>query len=136
MSLPEHVKNQHVLVVDDYESMRDMVSDNLRQLGITNISVAASGNEANKIVDEKAGSDPVGVILSDLVMDDGTGLELTKMIRAKHAKTELPIIMITSQSEVGQVIECVKAGVNSYLIKPWTVEDLEQKLTDLADFLK
>lgn len=132
MSLPENVKNQHILVVDDYESMRDMISESLEELGFEKISFASSGNQAYKLITEKAHSDPVRIILSDLVMEDGSGLELTKLVRKNQAKNELPIIMITSQNEIAQVLECVKAGVNSYLIKPWTLEDLRQKLADLS----
>ena len=130
MDIPATLKAKHFLVVDDYESMRIMVSDQLRKLGITKITTANSGNEAIKKMLELEGSNPVQYVLADLMMEDGSGIDLASYIRQKMGKKNLPILMVTSKAEVSYVLEAVRAGVNSYLVKPWEEADFTKKLVD------
>lgn len=129
MDLNPSVKAKHFLVVDDYESMRTMISDHLKQLGVTKITTANSGNEALKKYQEAEASDPIGFVLTDLVMEDGNGIDLARGIRQVLGK-KVPIIMITSKSEVSYVLESIQAGVSSYLIKPWQIADLAKKINE------
>lgn len=129
--LPEEIRKKRFLVTDDYESMRIMIGEHLKQLGVESITFATSGNEALAYIKKQLGTtQAVEFLLTDLVMENGTGLDLVKGVRAEAALKTLPILMITSKAEVVHVIECVKAGVNNYIIKPWQVDDLGKKIID------
>lgn len=129
--LPEKLRTKLFLVTDDYESMRIMIADHLKQLGVERILFATSGNEALQLLRSNyGGTQQVEFLITDLVMKEGTGLDLVKGVRADANLKSLPILMVTSKSEVNLVIECVKAGVNNYIVKPWDIEDLAKKISD------
>lgn len=130
-TLPKEIREKQFLVTDDYESMRIMIADHLKQLGVEKILFAKSGNEALSIIKQNYGKEnQIEFLFTDLVMENGTGLELVKAVRAEANFKHLPILMITSKAEVALVIECVKAGVNNYVVKPWQKEDLVKKIID------
>ena len=129
--LPDSVINMQFLVVDDYESMRMMIADNLKQIGVKKILFAKSGNEAVEIISSNFGTPTqIQFLMTDLIMENGTGLDLVKAVRAHPTIKKLPILMVTSKAEVNLVIECVKAGVNNYIVKPFQLEDLSKKIVD------
>jgi len=131
IKLPETTRKKQFLVVDDYESMRTLISEHLQQLGVERILVANSGNEGLKIIKQNLNTDnQIDFILIDMVMEDGSGLDLVKSLRAVETFKSLPILMISSKSEIGLVIECVKAGVTHYIVKPWQLDDLARKISD------
>jgi two-component system, chemotaxis family, chemotaxis protein CheY len=130
-TLPEAIRQKQFLVTDDYESMRLMIGENLKQLGVQKILFAESGNKAFKILKENLGKpQQIDILLTDMIMEDGNGVELVKAVRADPALKDIPILMITSKAEVGLIIDAVKAGVTSYIIKPWQLDDLAKKITD------
>lgn len=132
MELPAKIKEKHFLICDDYESMRVMITDSLKSLGVTKITTAKSGNEGYQTILAKAAAGtPIEFVVTDLIMENGTGIELAKQIRGNAATKHLPILMVTSKSEVNFVLESVKAGVNSYIVKPWQIEDLHKKIIDV-----
>lgn len=130
MELPANIKSKHFLVTDDYESMRVMVSDSLKSLGITKITTATSGNEGYQTILKLMATDPIQFVVTDLMMENGSGIDLTKQIRADDKTKHLPILMVTSKSEISFVLESIKAGVNNYIVKPWTMEDLHKRIID------
>lgn len=130
MELTAELKNKHFLVVDDYESMRTLLVEQLKKIGVTKVTVANSGNSAIQKITELEGTDPIQYVLTDLMMEDGNGVDLAVHIRQKLNRKNLPILMITSKSEVSYVLDAVKAGVNSYLIKPWEEKDFIKKLME------
>lgn len=136
--LPDYLKNKNFLVTDDYESMRVMITENLKQLGVTtDIKLAESGNKAVEVIKENFGKDSqIDIVLTDLMMEDGNGIDLIKAVRGSAQLKQIPILMITSKSEVTHVIEAAKAGVSSYIIKPWKLEDLCAKLVEITDIYK
>jgi two-component system chemotaxis response regulator CheY len=135
--LPDYLTNKNFLITDDYESMRVMITDNLRQLGVENIIAASSGNEAVTILKQHFGKPTqIDIVLTDLMMEDGNGIDLIKAIRGSAQLKQIPILMITSKSEVAHVIEAAKAGVSSYIIKPWNLEDLLKKIEDISEIYK
>lgn len=130
-SLPENITNLQFLVTDDYESMRIMIAEHLQQLGIKRILFAKSGMEAVEVINAQYGTpNQIDFILTDLVMENGTGLDLVKAIRGNNSLKKLPILMVTSKAEISLVLECVKAGVSQYIVKPWQIEDLAKKIVD------
>jgi two-component system chemotaxis response regulator CheY len=129
--LPEGLRKKLFLITDDYESMRIMIAEHLKQLGVEKFLFAKSGNQALTILKQNAGKEgQIDFLITDLVMEDGTGLDLVKGARAEASLKGLPILMITSKADVNLVIECVKAGVNNYIVKPWQIEDLAKKIID------
>lgn len=124
-------KNKWFLVVDDYESMRVLISDHLSQLGFRNVILADSGDEALKTIIGNLNTEKqIDFLITDLIMENGTGLDLIKNLRALDNLKKLPILLITSKSEVSLIIECVKAGATQFIVKPWSIEDLEKKICE------
>ena len=118
-----------VLTVDDFPTMRRIVKTLLRQLGYSNISEAEDGLAAlAKLKQEK-----FDLVLLDWNMPKMTGLELLKAIRADENMRQIPVIMITAEGRKEDVIEAAKAGVNNFIVKPFTAETLEEKLAKVLD---
>jgi two-component system chemotaxis response regulator CheY len=132
MELPSNLKSKHFLICDDYDSMLVMMGDSLKSLGVTKITSAKSGNSGFKTILAKiTEGTPIEFVVTDLMMDDGSGIDLVKQIRANATTKHLPVLMVTSKSEVGFVLESIKAGVNSYIVKPWTLEDLHKRIIEV-----
>ncbi|MCF8061980.1 MAG: chemotaxis response regulator CheY [Deltaproteobacteria bacterium] len=113
-----------VLVVDDFATMRRIVKGVLKQLGFSNIVEAEDGTTAlDALKMEK-----VGLIVSDWNMPKMTGLDLLKAVRSDESLKETPFIMVTAEGQKENVIEAVKAGVNNYIVKPFTPETFSEKL--------
>jgi len=130
MNIPASLISKHFLVVDEYESMRVMVSDQIKAFGIQKITFASSGNEALKKIVELESSYPIQYVLSDMMMKDGSGIDLVTGIRKELGKKNLPVLMITSKSEITTLLDAVKAGISNYIIKPWEEEDFAKKLVE------
>ena len=118
-------QNIKILVVDDFSTMRRINKNLLRQLGYSNIVEADDGTTAlQKLHDEK-----IDFVVSDWNMPKMTGLELLKSVRADEKLKDIPFLMVTAESEKDRVIEAVKAGVNNYVVKPFTAETLKEKIS-------
>jgi two-component system chemotaxis response regulator CheY len=121
-------KSMNVLVVDDYKSMVRIVRGMLNQLGFVNIDDAPDGAAAMALLKEK----DYGLVLSDWNMQPVTGLELLKQVRAEERTKKTPFVMVTAEAKVENVIAARQAGVNNYVIKPFTLAVLKQKLTSVV----
>ncbi|HUW82927.1 MAG TPA: response regulator [Phycisphaerae bacterium] len=111
-----------VLLVDDSRTIRNIQKNVLAQMGHTDILEAADGVEALKLLE----SETPDLVLVDWNMPNMDGLTLVSRIRQKDRA--LPLIMVTTEAEKGRVIEAIKAGVNNYLVKPFTGEVLSAKI--------
>ena len=118
-------KAMNVLVVDDYKTMIRIVRGLLQQLGFTNIDEAADGQMALERIQHK----DYGLILSDWNMAPMTGYELLKAVRAEPRTKAVPFVMVTAEVKTENVIAARQAGVSNYIIKPFTLAVLKQKLT-------
>lgn len=118
-------KSMNVLVVDDYKTMIRIVRSLLQQLGFTNIDDAVDGPTALGMMKQKQ----YGLVLSDWNMQPMTGLELLKAVRADERTKDVPFIMVTAETKTENVVAARQAGVNNYIIKPFTLAVLKQKLT-------
>jgi len=112
-----------VLVVDDSQIMRKIVTGALKKLNVDEIIEASNGQEA---VDAAAGDSDIGLILMDWNMPIMTGIDAVRNIRAAGNKT--PIVMVTTESEKSKVIEAIKTGANDYLVKPFNPQDIKAKI--------
>lgn len=113
-----------VLVVDDFATMRRIVKGVLKQLGFSNIIEAEDGTSAMDLLRKEK----IGLVVSDWNMPKMTGLDLLKAIRADEDLKSTPFIMVTAEGQKENVIEAVKAGVNNYIVKPFTPETFSEKL--------
>ncbi len=125
-------KETHVLVVDDSLNIRRVIVDSLQGLGFLKISTAEDSNEAyGKLCFFAPSPTPVQLILSDLNMPGPSGLDFLRQVRAGEQFKDLPFILVTTESEKGSVIEAARSGVSGYVVKPFTVEILTRRLTEV-----
>lgn len=112
------------LVVDDYDTMRQITAAQLRTLGAEHILTARSGEEALRLL----GTQRVDIILSDWYMPLMSGLELLRLVRADERLRHLPFIMITAEAERQRVAEAIASGVSNLLVKPYTAAGLRTRI--------
>ena len=112
-----------VLVVDDSQIMRRIMSGALAKVGVKDVIEAADGQEA---VASVSANDDIGLVLMDWNMPTMSGIEALKKIRA--GGNAVPIVMVTTESEQDKVLEAIKSGANDYLAKPFGPKDLKEKL--------
>ncbi|MDR0356672.1 MAG: chemotaxis response regulator CheY [Deltaproteobacteria bacterium] len=117
-------KNMKVLVVDDFATMRRIVKNILRQLGINNISEAEDGVKAVAILE----IDKFDLIISDWNMPNMTGIELLRHVRSTEHIKDIPFLMVTAEAQQENIIEAVKAKVSNYIVKPFTADTLNEKM--------
>lgn len=111
-----------IMLVDDSKTMRNIQKSVLAQLGYTQIEEACDGQDA---LSKVAAYQP-DLMLVDWNMPNMDGLSFVKAYRQTNKAT--PIIMVTTESEKARVIEAIKAGVNNYVIKPFTPDLLSQRI--------
>lgn len=116
--------NIKVLVVDDFATMRKIEKNILGQLGIKNVDEADDGSTALPKIQQNN----YDVILMDWNMPQMSGLELLKAVRADPNTKNVPIIMVTAEALKDNIVAAAQAGVNDYVVKPFTAAVLEEKL--------
>jgi two-component system chemotaxis response regulator CheY len=118
-----------ILIVDDSSTMRRIIGNVVQQLGVSkdDFDEAEDGVVAWKLFQEKNNYD---VVLTDWNMPNMNGLDLVKHIRTADKK--IPIVMITTEGGKGEVITALKAGVNNYIVKPFSADILKEKLDGLV----
>ncbi len=117
-------KDMKFLVVDDFSTMRRIVKNLLNDLGYPNVTEADDGKTALPML--QAGD--FDFLISDWNMPGMSGLDLIKAVRADAKLAKLPVLMLTAEAKREQIIEAAQAGVNGYVIKPFTAETLKEKL--------
>ena len=118
--------NLNVLVVDDSAAIRKILVRVLTQanLPIEEISEASDGIEALKVLESK----PINLALCDVNMPNMDGLELLTKVRANTAWEQLSVIMITTEGSQQKVLDAVRLGANGYVRKPFTGEQIREKI--------
>jgi len=115
----------NVLIVDDYKTMLRVIRNLLAQLGFKNVDEATDGTMALEAMKNKK----YGLVISDWNMEPMSGLDLLKNVRASKTGIEsTPFIMITAESKVENVVAARQAGVNNYIVKPFSAETLKGKI--------
>lgn len=114
-----------LLVVDDSSTMRRIIKNTLSRLGYEDVLEGEDGLQGWNVLD----SNPdMGMLITDWNMPEMNGLELVKKVRADARFADLPIIMVTTEGGKAEVITALKAGVNNYIVKPFTPQVLKEKL--------
>lgn len=125
-------KEIRVLVADDMNMMRRLITRHLNSLGIEQIDEAEDGTEAwNKLTASTSSSHPYNLIVCDWNMPGLTGLDILKRARADERLKDVPFLMVTAETESPQVVEAAKAGVTGYVIKPFTQDTLLGKVATI-----
>ncbi len=121
MTIPFGAK---VLVVDDFESMRRILKQSLIEIGFSDITLADDGVTALPLL--RNGN--FGFLVTDWNMPQMEGIDLVRAVRADARIKGLPILMVTAEAKREQIIEAAKAGVNDYIVKPFTPSTLKAKI--------
>jgi len=122
-------KNMKILVVDDFSTMRRIIKNLLRDLGFTNTHEADDGNTGLPMLQ----SGNFDFLVTDWNMPGMTGIDLLKAVRADPNLAKLPVLMVTAESKREQIIEAAQAGVNGYVVKPFTAGTLEEKINKIFE---
>jgi two-component system chemotaxis response regulator CheY len=117
-------QNLKILVVDDYSTMRRIVKNLLHDLGYPDVQEADDGKTALPML--QGGS--FDFLITDWNMPGMPGLELLKAVRADPRLAKIPVLMVTAEAKREQIVEAAQAGVNGYVIKPFTAQTLGEKL--------
>ena len=120
-----------VLIVDDFSTMRRIIKNLLADLGFNNTLEAEDGHSALAVLRRET----VDFVVTDWNMPGMSGIELLRAIRADAALRGLPVLMVTAEAKREQIIEAAQAGVNGYIIKPFTAQTLEEKLGKIFERL-
>lgn len=119
--------NMKVLIVDDFASMRKILRNVLKQIGFTNMVESDNGKAALKVLKK----DNIDLILCDWNMPEMPGIDLLKTLKSDDELKDIPFVMVTAEAQKGNILEAVKAGVNNYIVKPFTAETLGKKLNTI-----
>lgn len=117
-------RNMRILIVDDYATMLRILRNLLKQLGFENVDEASDGQAALRQFEIQN----YDLVISDWNMEPMTGYELLRALRSNPRTAQTKFIMITAESATENVIAAKQAGVNNYIIKPFTSEILRGKL--------
>ncbi len=118
-----------ILVVDDFSTMRRIIKNLLRDLGFTNTQEADDGNTALPMLQ----SGNFDFLVTDWNMPGMQGIDLLKAVRADSKLKSIPVLMVTAESKREQIIEAAQAGVNGYIVKPFTAATLDEKLQKIFE---
>ncbi len=122
-------KNIKILIVDDFSTMRRIIKNLLRDLGFTNTSEADDGITALPMLQ----SGNFELLITDWNMPGMQGIDLLRAVRADAKLATLPVLMVTAEQKKEQIIEAAKAGVNGYIVKPFTAATLKEKLEKIFE---
>jgi len=122
-------KDIKILIVDDFSTMRRIIKNLLRDLGFTNTVEADDGLTALPIL--KAGG--IDFLVTDWNMPGMQGIDLLKAVRADEKMATMPVLMVTAEQKREQIIEAAQAGVNGYIVKPFTAATLKEKIDKIFE---
>jgi two-component system chemotaxis response regulator CheY len=115
------------LVVDDSTTMRRIIINTLNKVGYTDCAEAANGREGV----ERLATTTVDMVITDWNMPEMSGIDFIRSVRANAATKDLPVLMVTTNAAKDDIVEALKAGVNSYVVKPFTPETIKEKIESM-----
>ena len=117
-------KNMKILIVDDFPTMRRIIKNLLHDLGLDNVDEADDGSTAFPMLQ----TGEFDYLITDWNMPNMTGIDLLKAVRQDPKLASLPVLMVTAEAKREQIVEAAQAGINGYIIKPFTAQTLQEKL--------
>jgi two-component system chemotaxis response regulator CheY len=120
-------RDARFLVVDDFPPMREIVRTVLMEMGYTHIHEAIDGVAALQVLR----SMPFDMLITDWTMPKMPGIELVKAVRSDPTLAGLPVLMVTGEVKREQIVEATQAGVNGYIIKPFSARALTDKVNKI-----
>ena len=117
-------KDMKILIVDDFSTMRRIIKNLLRDLGFSNTQEADDGQTALPMLQ----SGNFDFLVTDWNMPGMTGIDLLRAVRADEKLSTLPVLLVTAEQKREQIVEAAQAGVNGYIVKPFTAEVLKEKI--------
>lgn len=124
-------KNMKILVVDDFSTMRRIIKNLLKDLGFTNIQEADDGSTALPMLQQG----DFDFVVTDWNMPGMQGIDLLRAIRSDDSLKHLPVLMVTAEAKKEQIVAAAQAGVNGYVVKPFTAATLKEKLEKIFERL-
>ena len=119
-----------ILIVDDSMTMRRIIRTTLIGIGYDAFAEAENGRDAMKVLNEEE----IGLVITDWNMPIMNGLKLVENIRAAEgAFKDVPVLMVTTNATSGDVVQALKAGVDNYVTKPMTKDQLKEKILMVTD---
>ena len=118
-----------ILIVDDFSTMRRIIKNLLRDLGFTNTAEADDGLTALPMLQSGA----FDFLVTDWNMPGMSGIDLLRQVRADERLRSLPVLMVTAEAKREQIIEAAQAGVNGYVVKPFTAQALKDKIEKIFE---
>jgi two-component system chemotaxis response regulator CheY len=122
-------KNMRILVVDDFSTMRRIIKNLLRDLGFSNVDEADDGLTALPML--KTGN--FDFLVTDWNMPGMQGIDLLKAVRQDQNISDLPVLLVTAEAKREQIVEAATAGVNGYVVKPFTAGTLKEKIEKIFE---
>jgi len=113
------------MVIDDSRTIRMILASTLAELGYE-VCQAANGKEALAAVEREKGA--ISLFLVDWNMPEMNGLEFVKQLRSDSRFSAIPLMMVTTETEIDQMVKALEAGANEYVMKPFTKEIITDKL--------
>lgn len=124
-------KNMKILVVDDFSTMRRIIKNLLKDLGFTNVQEADDGSTALPMLQQG----DFDFVVTDWNMPGMQGIDLLRAIRADDNLKDIPVLMVTAEAKKEQIVAAAQAGVNGYVVKPFTAATLKEKLDKIFERL-
>lgn len=118
-----------ILIVDDFSTMRRIIKNLLRDLGFTNTAEADDGTTALPMLQHGN----FDFLVTDWNMPGMNGIDLLRAVRADERLKNLPVLMVTAEAKRDQIIEAAQAGVNGYVVKPFTAQALKDKIEKIFE---
>ena len=122
-------KDMKILIVDDFSTMRRIIKNLLRDLGFTNVKEADDGVTALPMLH----SEHFDFLVTDWNMPGMSGIDLLRQVRADERLKGMPVLMVTAEAKRDQIIEAAQAGVNGYVVKPFTAQVLKEKMEKIFE---
>ncbi len=122
-------KDMNILIVDDFSTMRRIVKNLLHDLGFSNTTEADDGQTALPMLQ----SGKFDFLVTDWNMPGMDGLTLLKKVREDDALKDMPVLMVTAEAKREQIVVAAQAGVNGYIVKPFTAATLKEKIDKIFE---
>jgi two-component system chemotaxis response regulator CheY len=123
-----NINELRILVVDDFNMMRSVIKNLLKELHYSHIDEAENGHDALRMLQKNE----YDVVLTDWNMPVMNGLELVKAMKQSESLSHIPVVMVTSEIKKEHVLDAVKAGASGYILKPFNAATLNDNLKRVA----